>query len=39
MNIMFFLKPKSELAYIYDYHTLRQAMEIMNITSIRVCRY
>ena len=29
MNIMFFLKPKSELAYIYDYHTLRQAMEIM----------
>ncbi|MCP1101074.1 CBS domain-containing protein [Aequitasia blattaphilus] len=29
MNIMFFLKPKSELAYIYDYHTLRQALEIM----------
>ena len=29
MNILFFLKPKSELAYIYDYHTLRQAMEIM----------
>ena len=29
MNIMFFLKPKSELAYVYDYHTLRQAMEIM----------
>ena len=25
MNIMFFLKPKSDLAYIYDYHTLRQA--------------
>ena len=20
MNIMFFLKPKSDLAYIYDYH-------------------
>ena len=29
MNILFFLKPKSEVAYIYDYHTLRQAMEIM----------
>ena len=39
MNIMFFLKPKSDLAYIYDYHTLRQALEIMNITSIPVYRY
>lgn len=29
MNIMFFLKPKSELAFIHDYHTLRQALEIM----------
>lgn len=29
MNILFFLKPKVELAFIYDYHTLRQAMEIM----------
>ena len=29
MNILFFLKQKSELAYIYDYHTLRQALEIM----------
>lgn len=29
MNILFFLKPKSELAYIFDYHTLRQALEIM----------
>ena len=29
MNIMFFMKPKSELAYIYDFHALRQAMEIM----------
>lgn len=29
MNILFFLKPKSELTYIYDYHTLRQALEIM----------
>ena len=26
---MFFLKPKAELAYIYDYHTVRQALEIM----------
>ena len=29
MNIMFFLKPKSELAFIHDYHTFRQALEIM----------
>ncbi len=29
MNILFFLKPKSELAYIHDHHTVRQAMEIM----------
>ncbi len=29
MNVLFFLKPKRELAYIYDYHTLRQALEIM----------
>lgn len=29
MNILFFLKPKSDLAYIKDYHTLRQALEIM----------
>lgn len=29
MNILFFLKPKSDLAFIYDYHTLRQALEIM----------
>ena len=28
-NILFFLKPKAELAYIYDYHTVRQALEIM----------
>lgn len=28
-NILFFLKPKAELAYIYDYHTMRQALEIM----------
>ena len=29
MNILFFLKPKAEVALVYDYHTLRQAMEIM----------
>lgn len=29
MNIMFFIQPKSETAYIFDYHTLRQALEIM----------
>ena len=28
-NILFFLKPKAETAYIYDYHTVRQALEIM----------
>lgn len=28
-NILFFLKPKVELAYLYDYHTVRQALEIM----------
>ena len=28
-NILFFLHPKAELAFIYDYHTVRQAMEIM----------
>ena len=29
MNILFFLKPKSEVAYIYDYSTLRQVLETM----------
>lgn len=29
MNILFFLKPKSEVAYIYDYCTLRQVLETM----------
>ena len=27
MNILFFLRPKGELAYIYDDYTLRQGME------------
>lgn len=29
MNILFFLKPKSDVAYIYDYCTLRQVLETM----------
>ncbi len=29
MNILFFLKPKSEIACVYDYHTVRQALEVM----------
>jgi len=29
MNIMFFLHPKSQLAYVYDDQTVRQVMEIM----------
>lgn len=29
MNILFFLKPKADLVYIYDHYTLRQALEKM----------
>ena len=29
MNILFFLKPKSEVAFIYDYSTFRQVLEKM----------
>jgi len=29
MNILFFLKPKSDIAYIHDHFTLRQALEKM----------
>ena len=29
MNILFFLKPKSEVAYIYDDYSLRQSLEKM----------
>lgn len=29
MNILFFLKPKSEVDYIHDYCTLRQVLETM----------
>ena len=27
MNVLFFLKPKGELAYLYEDHTLRQGIE------------
>ncbi|MDR1018112.1 MAG: CBS domain-containing protein [Lachnospiraceae bacterium] len=29
MNILLFIKPKATLAYVYDYHSVRQALEIM----------
>lgn len=29
MNILFFLTPKADIAYIYDYETLRQVLEKM----------
>ena len=29
MNILFFLNPKAETAYVYDYCTLRQVLETM----------
>lgn len=29
MNILFFLKPKADVAYIHDYCTLRQVLETM----------
>ena len=29
MNILFFLTPKSEVAYLYEYYTIRQALEKM----------
>ncbi len=29
MNILFFLRPKSDIAYIYDYFSMRQALEKM----------
>lgn len=38
MNILFFLTPKSEVAYIYDDDTLWQALEKWNATGIRQCR-
>lgn len=41
MNILFFLKPKSDIAYIYDYHSMRQALEKMRhhgFTAVPVIR-
>lgn len=38
MNILFFLTPKSEAAYVYDSDTLRQALEKWNITGILLFR-
>ena len=29
MNIAFFLKPKNEVAYLFDYYTIRQGLENM----------
>jgi CBS domain-containing protein len=29
VNILFFLHPKATLAHVYDYNTVRQALEIM----------
>ena len=29
MNILFFIKPKKETAYIYTHNTIRQALEKM----------
>ena len=29
MNILFFLKPKNEVAFVYDHGTLRQVLETM----------
>ncbi|MFA5676149.1 MAG: CBS domain-containing protein [Christensenellales bacterium] len=29
MNILFFLKPKNDIVFIYDYFTMRQALEKM----------
>ncbi len=31
MNIMFFLTPKSEVAYVYDHCTVRQAIERLRV--------
>ena len=29
MNILYFIKPKAELAYVYDDYTVRQTLEKM----------
>ncbi|GAA0862016.1 CBS domain-containing protein [Paraclostridium tenue] len=33
MNILFFITPKVEVEYVYDYYTIRQAMEKMEYHS------
>ena len=33
MNILFFLKPKGELAYLYDDSTLRQGIEKLEMRA------
>ena len=41
MNVLFFLKPKGELAYLYEDHTLRQGIEKLErsgFTAIPVIR-
>ena len=37
MNILFFLKPKSELAFIYDYHTLTTGFGNYGTLQIYMC--
>ena len=42
MNILFFLKPKQQVIYIYDDYTIRQAMEKMEFhryTSIPIIKH
>ena len=39
MNILFFLTPKSEVAYIPADESLRQAFEKLNIMDIQQCRH
>ena len=34
MNVLFFLTPKNKVEYVYDYYSMRQALEKCNITSI-----
>lgn len=36
MNVLFFLKPKSEVAYLYDDFTLRQCVEKMEHSGFTV---
>ena len=38
MNILFFLTPKNEVAYVENDDTLRQVLEKLNITNILLFR-